>query len=133
MVRLLSGGVPYCPVQCVPVRLGRVVGEGRVNVFWIPLVDVASVGGQEGFLLRRAVGVGVVLVAETADAVWYRVDEALGKPVLWEVGEPDGELVGRDHLRWWWGSWWMGGAVAFAVDVLVGGRRYGGWRRGGWG
>ena len=52
--------------------------------------------------MRRAGGVGVVLVTETADAVWYRVDEALGKPVLWEVGEPDGELVGRGHLglRW---------------------------------
>ena len=59
--------------------------------------------------MRRAGGVGVVLVTETADAVWYRVDEALGKPVLWKVGEPDGELVGRDHLRWWWGSWWRGG------------------------
>ena len=28
---------------------------------------------------------------------------------MWKVGEPDGELVGRDHLGWWWGSWWRGG------------------------
>ena len=70
MVRLLGGGVPYCPVQFVPVRLGRVVGEGRVNVFWIPLVEVASVCGQEGFLMWRTGWVGVVLVTETADAVW---------------------------------------------------------------
>ena len=60
-------------------------------------------------MLGRAGGVGVVLVTETADAVWYRVDEALGKPVLWEVGEPDGELVGRDLWGWWWGNWWRGG------------------------
>ena len=59
--------------------------------------------------MRRAGGVGVVLVTETADAVWYRVDEALGKLVLWEVGEPDGELVGRDLWGWWWGNWWRGG------------------------
>ena len=69
MVKLLDGGVPYGPVQCGPVRLGRVVGEGRVNVFWIPLVVVASVG-QEGFLVWRTGWVGVVLVTETADAVW---------------------------------------------------------------
>jgi hypothetical protein len=70
LVRLLGGGVPYGPVQCGPVRLGRVVGEGRVSVFWIPLGEVASVGGQEGFLMWRTGGVGVVLVTETADAVW---------------------------------------------------------------
>ena len=67
---MLGGGVPYGPVQCGSVRLGRVVGEGRVYVVWIPLVDVASVGGQERFLVWRTGGVGVVLVTETADAVW---------------------------------------------------------------
>ena len=65
---MLDGGVPYGPVQCGPVR-GRVVGEGRVDVFWIPLVEVASVG-QEGCLMWRTGWVGVVLVTEAADAVW---------------------------------------------------------------
>ena len=69
MVKLLDGGVPYYPVQCVPVRLGRGVGKVGVGVVWIPLGEVASVG-KEGFLMWRTGWVGVVLVTETADAVW---------------------------------------------------------------
>ena len=62
--------------------VGQVVGWGsairssavrsspvRVSVLWIPLGEVASVG-QEGFLMWRTGWVGVVLVTETADAVW---------------------------------------------------------------
>ena len=48
-------GVPYFPVECIPVGLGERVGEGRVNIFWVGRDDVASVqrggtrsGGQVG-------------------------------------------------------------------------------------
>ena len=57
----------------------------------------------------------------------------MGKTVFWELGKPDGKLVGGDRVRWWWGSWGRRGAEAFAVDVPFGGQGCGWWRRGGWG
>ena len=36
------------------------------------------------------------------------MDKALGKAVLWELGEPNGKLIGRDRVGWLWGSWGRG-------------------------
>ena len=43
LVETLDGGVPYCPMQCVPIRLSRGVGEIGFDVIWVSWGDVASV------------------------------------------------------------------------------------------